>query len=129
MGGSAGRADAAVGAIEAQIAEGVLHIHLYIFFQHVHQFSTLFEIAEFLEKEMLSVDSFKAYINATRVAAYPDIEEFDRAIDSIEQSWPAYSNDYSLSRPSSFLAPRPLHSLPLVVEVCRAMTAAPPGPS
>ena len=46
LGGSAGRADAAIGACEAQKAEGVLHIHLYIFFQCAHQFLTLFEIAE-----------------------------------------------------------------------------------
>ena len=32
LGGSAGRADAAVGVVEAQKAEGVLHIHMYIFY-------------------------------------------------------------------------------------------------
>ena len=32
MGGSAGRADALVGAVEAQKAECVLHLHLFMFF-------------------------------------------------------------------------------------------------
>ena len=31
MGGSAGRADAMVGAVESQSKEGVLHVHLLIF--------------------------------------------------------------------------------------------------
>ena len=35
LGGSAGRADAAVGVVEAQKAEGVLHLHLYMFSAHV----------------------------------------------------------------------------------------------
>ena len=84
LGGSAGRADAAVGAVEAQKAEGVLHIHLYIFFQCAHQFLSLFEIAERIRNHLLSVESFKDYINSTRVAAYPDIEEFERTVERIE---------------------------------------------
>ena len=31
MGGSLGRADALIGAVEAQKAEGVLHLHLFLF--------------------------------------------------------------------------------------------------
>ena len=41
-GGSAGRSDAAVGALEAQKAEGVLHLHLFIFPQMVHHQVTSF---------------------------------------------------------------------------------------
>ena len=44
MGGAAGRADAMLAAVEAQKAEGVLHIHLFIWFQMVAQFSTLLEL-------------------------------------------------------------------------------------
>ncbi len=44
MGGSAGRCDAVVGAVEAQKAEGVLHIHMFLFFQMLHQQMTLLEI-------------------------------------------------------------------------------------
>ena len=71
LGGSAGRADAAVGAVEAQKAEGVLHLHLYIFLQSVHQYSTLYDIADMIRNHVLKVESFKDYANFTRVAAYP----------------------------------------------------------
>ena len=39
MGGSAGRADALIGAVEAQKAEGVLHLHMFIFIQMLNHFA------------------------------------------------------------------------------------------
>ena len=71
---------------------------------------------------MLSVESFKDYINFTRVAAYPDIEKFELRRKRIEQSWPAYAKDFSLCRPSSFLAPRSVHCLPKAKPFPREMT-------
>ena len=102
MGGSAGRADAAVGAVEAQKAEGVLHLHLYIFLQSAHQFCTLFEIADMLRNRVLTVDAFKNYINSTRVGAYPDIDKVMETREQVEKAWPAYSKDQSLARMPKF---------------------------
>ena len=39
MGGAAGRCDAMVGAVESQSADGVLHVHLFLFVQMAMQFS------------------------------------------------------------------------------------------
>ena len=71
MGGSAGRADAMVSAVEAQKAEGVLHIHLFIYFQCVCQFATMHELGEMLRDRLLSADAFKHYVSTVRCAAYP----------------------------------------------------------
>ena len=65
-----------------------------------------------IRKNLLQVDRFKEYVNFTRVAAYPDIEKFERERECIETSWPAYANDFTLCRPSSFLAPRSLLCVP-----------------
>ena len=49
MGGSAGRADAAIGAVEAQKAEdGTLHVHMFVYVQMFSQFATLKELSEAL---------------------------------------------------------------------------------
>ena len=40
LGGSAGRSDAMVGAVEARKAEGVLHLHLFLFLQMAMQLKT-----------------------------------------------------------------------------------------
>ena len=49
MGGSAGRADAMIAAVEAQKAEGVLHVHGFYYFQCASQFLTLTELAQQLQ--------------------------------------------------------------------------------
>ena len=46
MGGSGGRADALIGAVEAQKSEGVLHLHLFVYFQSAFQLRTLKEIGD-----------------------------------------------------------------------------------
>ena len=38
MGGAAGRCDAKVAAVESQAADGVLHVHLFMFLQMAMQF-------------------------------------------------------------------------------------------
>ena len=45
MGGSAGRADALIGAVEAQKAEGVLHLHFFIYLQMAHQMKNLEDVS------------------------------------------------------------------------------------
>ena len=59
MGGSAGRADAMIGAVEAQTAEGVLHLHLFLFLQLLHQFMTLQDVAEHLRQGLVAADVMK----------------------------------------------------------------------
>ena len=78
MGGSAGRADALVGAVEAQKAEGVLHFHFFIYVQMAHQFSNLSELAELFRERVLSMDALKQHHNHLRCAEFPDKEKFDR---------------------------------------------------
>ena len=56
-GGSLGRADALVGAVEAQKAEGVLHLHLFLFLQMCHQHRSLEAIGDMLRDELLSADA------------------------------------------------------------------------
>ena len=41
MGGAGGRCDAMVAAVESQAANGVLHVHLFIFIQMAMQFRQL----------------------------------------------------------------------------------------
>ena len=72
MGGSAGRADAAIGAVEAQKAEdGTLHVHMFVYVQMFCQFATLKELSEALRGKMLSVEAWKEYVSYVRCASYP----------------------------------------------------------
>lgn len=71
MGGSLGRVDAAVGAVEAQKAEGVLHLHMFLYVQMANQYDTLPELAAKLREGMLRVEAFKDYISMARCASYP----------------------------------------------------------
>ena len=63
LGGAAGRADAMIGAVEAQKAEGVVHVHLFLYIQMILQYSTLKEVADQLQKKMCSAEAVKAYIS------------------------------------------------------------------
>jgi len=104
MGGSAGRADAMIGAIEAQKAEGVLHIHMFLFLQIVHQHVNLNEIAKMLKKKVIAVEQFKAFVEHVRCARYPDVEKFTEERAEIEKAWPAYANDDSLCQVPHFIS-------------------------
>ena len=98
MGGGAGRADAMVGAVEAQQAEGVLHLHLFLYLQTAHQHATLDEIAKMFEAQLLNIDAIKAFHSHVRCAELPDPEKMAQERDEIEQAWPAYAKDQSLSQ-------------------------------
>ena len=103
MGGSAGRADALVGAVEAQKAEGVLHLHLFLFLQMLHQFMTLHDIAEHLRQGLVSVEAMKTFVSFVRSASYSDVDAFNKERESIEAAWPEYRTDFTLSRPPAFI--------------------------
>ena len=98
MGGSAGRGDGMVGAVEAQKAEGVLHVHLFMYLQNACQFNNLRELGEMIRKAMLSVEAFKEFISYVRCAEYPDVQRFEAERPAIEKAWPAYNQDLTLSR-------------------------------
>ena len=97
MGGGAGRADASIGAVEAQKAEGVLHLHLFIFLQMANQHATLQEIAELFQQQLLSINAIKAFHSYVRCASLPDPVKMEEERAAIEEAWPAYADDKSLS--------------------------------
>ena len=68
----------------------------------MHQFNTLYNIAERLRTGLLSVDAMKAYFSKAPCAAYPDADRFRQERPSIEETWPAYAKDTSLSLPPRF---------------------------
>ena len=102
MGGSMGRADALIGATEAQKAEGVLHLHFFLFVQMAHQFCSLMEIAALFQTRLVSIDALKRYHDYVRCAKYPDVDAFNKQRDEIEQAWPAYAQDTTLARPPAY---------------------------
>ena len=103
MGGSAGRADALVGTIEAQKAEGVLHLHFFIFLQMAYQFHNLSEIATMFRHRLLSLDALKQFHSHLRCAKCPDLQKFKNEHAQIEKAWPAYATDFSLCRPPAYM--------------------------
>ncbi len=54
-----GRADALVGVTEAQKAEGVLHLHFFIFLQLAHTILNLNAIDALLQKQLISIETLK----------------------------------------------------------------------
>ena len=103
MGGAAGRCDAMVAAVESQAADGVLHVHLFMFIQMAMQFSSLQQLAEVLREGMVTADALKQFVSHVRCAAYPDVAAHERSRAQVEKAWPAYADDLSLSRlPQSF---------------------------
>ena len=102
MGGSAGRCDGMVAAVEAQKAEGVLHIHAFLYLQMVCQFKTLSQLGQMLRDKLITADAMKEYISYTRCASYPDVSKFHTDQSTIEKEWPAFAKDLSLSRLPAF---------------------------
>ena len=78
MGGSAGRADGMVGAVEGQKKEGVLNLHLFLYLQMATQCSTLHELGDMLRRKLLTADAMKLFVSYVRCASYPDPERHQR---------------------------------------------------
>ena len=110
MGGSGGRCDGMIGAVESQKGEGALHVHMFLFFQMLHQFSTLHEIADRLREGVLGIDAWKRYVSIMRRATYPDLKKFEDDRESIESAWPAFAQDRQLSRPPAWIHASVEHS-------------------
>ena len=102
MGGAAGRCDAMVAAVESQAADGVLHIHQFMFIQTGTQFCSLQQIAEFPRDKMLTAEAQKLFVSYVRCAAYPDVSAHEEFRGEVEKAWPAYADDLSISRLPQF---------------------------
>ena len=103
MGGSLGRADAMIGAVENQKAEGVLHLHFFVFLQMVHQFANLAEIGKMLKDRLLSVDELKAFVDHARCATYPDVQKFEQERNDLENNWPVYAKEDDICRAPHYI--------------------------
>ena len=103
LGGCAGRADALIGAVEAQKTNGSLHFHFFLFVQRLHQFSTLQEIAELLKASIVKAVDLKRFLANMCVTEYTDLEKFVSEQSSIEANFPTYSDDTTLGRIPAFV--------------------------
>ena len=84
MGGAAGRCDAMVAAVESQAADGVLHVHLFLYIQMTMQFGAFCELAQPLREKMLSGYALKQYVSHVRCASYPDVEAHRQSRSQVE---------------------------------------------
>ena len=91
MGGLAGRGDAIFGAVECQKVTGSLHLHLWFFGQRLHQYHSLQEIAELLEKSLAHADELKDFISNICCTSYPDIEQHEAEMPHLEKQWPKFT--------------------------------------
>lgn len=98
MGGAVGRCDATVGAVEAQKAEGVLHIHTFMYLQNACRLHYLNQLGTMVRGVMISANAFKEFISYVRSAKYPGAERFESVRNAIAKAWPAYHTDTSLPR-------------------------------
>ena len=67
IGGAAGRCDAMVAAVESQSADGVLHVHLFMYMQMAMQLLTLHDLARLLREKMLSAEALKHIRRSTQL--------------------------------------------------------------
>ena len=91
MGGCAGRADALIGAVECQKSNGSLHFHWFLFVQRLHQFGTLQEIGELLEKAVVNSTELKEFLENLCVTSYTDLSKHVAEKDELENNFPVYS--------------------------------------
>ena len=110
MGGSAGRCDAMVGAVESQKADGVLHVHLFLYLQMAMQFMPLHDLADKLRDGLLSTQSIKQFVSYVRCASYPDVDAFKEGRGAAEKAWPSYAKDTTLPRLPRFFWTTPAAS-------------------
>ena len=102
QGGIFGRCDALFGGVEAQKA-GALHLHFHAFIQRVHQHNTLYDIAQMIRDELLSVGALKQYTDWVCNQSYPDVERSKSEADEVEAQWPKFEQDKRLGRIPSFV--------------------------
>ena len=64
------------------------------------QFKTWKETAHEFRERILEVSAWKAYVEHTRIASYPDVEKAHEERAAVQEAWTAYENDFLLNRPS-----------------------------
>ena len=95
MGGLAGRGDALFGAVECQKSNGSLHLHLFAFVQRLHQYATMKEIAELLEKALVDAADLKQFLSNICCESYADVEKHQKEMPTLEEHFPTYSEKMS----------------------------------
>ena len=93
MGGLAGRADALFGAVECQKSNGSLHFHFFAYVQRVHQYATMKEIAELLEKKLVDAADLKHFLSNICCESYADVEKHQKEVPLLEEHFPTYSEN------------------------------------
>ena len=73
-----------------------------LFVQMATQLCNLHELAVLLWEKMLSAAALKQYVSHVRCAAYPDVDAHRQSRAQVENAWPAYAEDVSLSRLPQF---------------------------
>ena len=91
MGGIAGRVDALFGAVEAQKTTGGLHYHFFMFVQRLHQYTNLKDIAKKIEDGLVNASELKHFLSQNCCEEYPDVEQFSRERDTLENDFPSYA--------------------------------------
>ncbi|CAE7878855.1 pfh1, partial [Symbiodinium necroappetens] len=100
-GGVLGRVDAIYGSIEAQ-KSGVLHAHMQLFIQCLHQFAPLGDLAAAgSERIRALLQRYSSYTAHVRRSVYCDPTAWQRKRAETEAEWPEYrSSTLALSRPA-----------------------------
>ena len=86
LGGIFGGCDGFGGAIETQRC-GTLHIHLMAYIISAFQHHTLQEIADMIERELLSVDAIKHYHEWAVRQEHPRADMHQATVSHLEQEW------------------------------------------
>ena len=102
-----GRVDAIYGSIENQKA-GVLHMHMQVFVQCLHQHTPLKEVMEKMagsaEPILEGYLRYKSHVSAT---SYDDLPKWTLEREGIESQWPVNADDLHLvSRPAYMTSAR-----------------------
>ena len=93
MGGFAGRSDGLAGAVECQKSKGCLHLHFWNFIQRLHQFHSLQEIGEMLEKALVEASELKRFVENLCNERYPCEADLAEEVAELEQCWPCFKEE------------------------------------
>ena len=69
---------------------GSLHLHFWNYIQRAHQYKTLKEIAELLERAFIQADELKAFCENLCCECYPDVVTHAAKLEQLEQRWPRF---------------------------------------
>ena len=81
------------GAVECQKSNGSLHLHFFAFVQRLHQYATMKEIAELLEKALVDAADLKQFLSNICCESYADVEKHQKEMPTLEERFPTYSEN------------------------------------